>query len=192
MVKRELKIPLRKVENGVDLCLENASQFCSDARVLCDNMSLDHALASCIFALEELGKAVLLKTRATYTLKESKDMLIFKKEKPEEIYFNSFSSTYLSEKGYCWKDGKKELKEVNPFFDHLSKLLYASHTLYIVTHRNVVKSIEDRGFESDDEMDETINNLLKEAYELNVYDTDLRELALYVDYDQEQSAWEKR
>jgi hypothetical protein len=190
MTKGELKIPLNDIEDGADLCSENASQFCIDAEILCDNKSLEHALASCIFAIEELGKAVWLKTKAAYALKESKHMLILRKERPEEI-FHSVSTTYLNEKGYRWKDGKKELKEVNPFYDHLSKLLIASNTLSIASHANVLKSIEGKPFQSTDEIEETIDNFLREAHEINFYRTDLRESALYVDYNQEKQVWSK-
>jgi ferric-dicitrate binding protein FerR (iron transport regulator) len=54
-----------------------------------------------------------------------------------------------------------------------------------------MKSIDGIGFQSMDEIDRTVEKLLKEAYRINVYHTDLRELALYVDYDQEAGAWKK-
>ena len=183
-----LQIPLSKVAEGADLCLENALQFCSDARVLVEKSSYEHALGFCIFAIEELGKAILLKTKAAYALKESKDVVILKKEKPENIFH--MSSEDLKVKGFRGNKGKG-LNEVNPFYDHLSKLFIASNTMYMATYTNVVKSIEGKGFQSMDEINITIENLLKEAYEINVYHTDLRELALYVDYDQKQGVWKK-
>jgi AbiV family abortive infection protein len=58
--KDKLVIPLQKVEEGIDLCLKNASQFCKDAKLLNSNSSAQHALGLCMFAIEELGKAHLL------------------------------------------------------------------------------------------------------------------------------------
>jgi AbiV family abortive infection protein len=62
MVKGEVKIPTCKVAEGVNLCIENSLQFCSDAKSLCDVKSFNHAWALCILAVEELGKAVWLKS----------------------------------------------------------------------------------------------------------------------------------
>lgn len=177
-----LKIPLDKVAEGADLCLDNASQFCSDARFLSEKSSCDHALALCIFAIEELGKAILLKEKAAYALKDSDSAIILKNEKPEVIFRTT--KDVLKTKGFSGK-------EVNPFYNHLSKLLYASNMMNMATHTNVMKSIEGKRFHGMDEINKTIENLLKEAYEVNVYHTDLRELALYVDYDQEKGVWSK-
>lgn len=37
----------------------------------------------------------------------------------------------------------------------------------------------------------TIDDMLKQAHEINFEKTDLRELALYVDYDEEKGEWNK-
>jgi hypothetical protein len=189
MVKRDLKIPLCKVANGVDLCIENALQFCSDAKILCDGKSFDHAWALCIFAVEELGKAILLKSKYAYAQKEAQEVLVLKKEKPEEIFHSSPEN--LNAKGFCWKKGKKELMEINPFYDHLSKLLIASNMMYMAARTKVVRSQEDKPFQSVDEIIETINEMLKEAYDIAVYRTNQRELALYVGYEQRIGKWIK-
>ena len=63
--KSELKIPLDKLSEGADLCLENAAQFCADANALIQQSSYEHALGLCIFAIEELGKAILLSPRCS-------------------------------------------------------------------------------------------------------------------------------
>ena len=179
---KHLKIPLNKVAEGADLCLDNASQFCSDAIVLSKKSSYDHALALCIFAIEELGKAILLKEKAAYALKDSDPVIILKHEKPEVIFKKTIED--LKTKGFSGK-------EVNPFYHHLSKLFYASNMMYMARDTNVMKSIAGKRFQSMDEINKTINKLWKEANEINVYHTDLRELALYVDYDQEKCIWSK-
>lgn len=190
--KKTLSIPLNKVAEGADLCLENAVQFCSDARVLIEKSSYEHALGFCIFAIEELGKELLLKSKAAYAQKDSKADVCFSREKPESLFRRTNED--LKAKGFKCKKEKgrqEELQEVYPFYDHLSKLLIASTMMYMATHRNVLKSIEGKGFQTEDEIDKTIDSLLKEAYEINVYRPDLRELVLYVDYDQTNGMWKK-
>jgi len=177
-----LKIPLNKVAEGADLCLDNASQFCSDARVLSEKSSYDHALGLCIFAIEELGKAILLKEKATYALKDSEQVIILKYEKPEVIFKTTIED--LKKKGFSGK-------EVNPFRHHLSKLLYARSMMSMATYTNVMKSLNGKGFQTIEEMNRTIEDMLTQAHEIDVERTDLRELALYVDYDQEKGAWSK-
>ena len=47
-------IPLNKVSEGADVMPQiNAVQLCSDARVLIEKSSYEHALGFCIFAIEE-------------------------------------------------------------------------------------------------------------------------------------------
>ena len=189
--KKTFVIPLNKVSEGADLCLENAVQFCSDARVLIEKSSYEHALGFCIFAIEEFGKSLLLKSKAAYAQKESKANIILNKEKPENLFHMTTESLKALGFKVRKENEQKVLQEVYPFYDHLSKLLIASNLMHMATRTNAVKSIEGKGFQSIDEIDITIENLLKEAYEINVYHTDLRELALYVDYDQEQEVWKK-
>ena len=50
-------IPLDKIPEGIGLCLQNASQFCADARVVSKESNCEHALDLCLYAIEELGKA---------------------------------------------------------------------------------------------------------------------------------------
>jgi hypothetical protein len=185
--KKILVIPLNKMAEGADLCLENAVQFCSDAKVLIEKSSYEHALGFCIFAIEEFGKSLLLKSTAAYAQKEAKADVYLNKEKPE----NFFHMTAEDLKTMGFKSRKGILQEVNPFYDHLSKLLMASNLMNMSIHTNVVKSIEGKEYESVKAIEETIANLTKEAYKIDVYHTDLRELALYVDYDQEHRVWKK-
>jgi hypothetical protein len=188
--KGKLIIPLNKITEGVDLCLENALQFCSDAKVLIENSSYEHALSFCVFAIEEFGKGVFLKTKA-YAQKDSIVDVVLDKEKPENLFH--MTTEYLKMKGFkCRKKKNQEiLNEVYPFYDHLSKLLIAGNMMKMATDTNVMKSIQGRKFHSIDEINKTIENLRKEAYAIDVYHTDLRELALYVDYDQRLQVWKK-
>jgi len=181
--KKALLIPLNKIAKGVDLCLENASQFCSDAKVLMEKTSYDHALGFCIFAIEEFGKAILLKSKALYAQKDSKVNVVLDKEKPENLFHST--TEYLKAKGFrCGK-------EVYPFYDHLSKLLMASNMMYMAIDTNIGKSIRGKKFYNVDEINKTFKTLWEKAYELDFYKTDLRELTLNVDYDQKQGMWKK-
>ena len=123
-----------------------------------------------------------MKEKAAYALKDSDPVIILKHEKPEVIFKKTIED--LKTKGFSGK-------EVNPFYHHLSKLFYASNMMYMARDTNVMKSIAGKRFQSMDEINKTINKLWKEANEINVYHTDLRELALYVDYDQEKCIWSK-
>lgn len=165
---------------GVDLCLKNALQFCSDARVLIEKASYEHALGFCIFAIEEVGKAVLLKSKAYYAQKESKVDVFFGKENSESLFHRT--TEYLNARGF-------QKKEVYPFYDHLSKLLFGGDILSIAEHINVMKIIDRKEFSTLEELRRTIDDMLKQAQELAVEKTDLRELALYVDYDEEKGEW---
>ena len=60
---REMKTPLNRIEAGIELCLKNSSQFCSDVEMIV-KPSFEHALGLCILALEELGKAMMLREMA--------------------------------------------------------------------------------------------------------------------------------
>ena len=179
--KKPLVIPLSKIAEGVDLCLENASRFCSDANLLIEKASYEHALGLCVFAIEELGKAVLLKSKAFETKRNSETDVVFKKEKLEDILHRTMEN---------WKaKGFKGGRVVNPFYDHFSKLLMASSMMFIAIDTNVGKSIRGKIFHSIDEINKSFDGLLKEAYDLDFYNTDLREFALYVGYDEEKGEW---
>lgn len=154
--KAILKIPLSKMAEGADLCLENASQFCSDAKLLIEKTSYEHALGFCIFGIEELAKAILLKSKTAIVQKESKADVTLNKEKPENLFHST--TEYLKAMGFKCRKGKKQevLQEVNPFYHHLSKLLIASNMMRMATYTNVVKSIEEKRFSSMDEINKTM------------------------------------
>jgi AbiV family abortive infection protein len=177
-----MKIPLNRVAEGADLCLENAQQFCSDARILGEKSSCEHALGLCILALEELGKAIMLKEKATMSTKRSEHVVSFESVRPEEV-FNT-KREYLKAMGFSDR-------KINPFYDHPSKLLYARNMIRLATWERVMKSVNGKMFLTSEEMDETIRQLWKQATEVNVERRDLRELVFYVDYDQEKDEWSK-
>lgn len=52
-------LSIKELENGVNLCLENAEQYIKDAELLIKNSSFGHAYALGVLAYEELGKAVM-------------------------------------------------------------------------------------------------------------------------------------
>jgi len=56
---KTLSIQIKELENGVNLCLDNAEQYIKDAELLRKNSSFGHAYALGVLAYEELGKAVM-------------------------------------------------------------------------------------------------------------------------------------
>jgi hypothetical protein len=177
-----LKIPLNKVAEGADLCLENASQFCSDARILGENSSCEHALGLCILALEELGKATMLKVKTPFAMKKRDDVVSFELVSPEVFFHEPLES--LKKRGF-------QDRKINPFYHHLSKLLYIQNMRLFAVRARIMKSLDGKGFQNMDEMNRTIEGMWKQALEVDVDRKDLRELAFYVDYDQEKGEWSK-
>lgn len=180
--KSILNIPLDRIDEGIDLCLENASQFCSDADVLIGQKSCEHALGFCILATEELGKAIMLKVQSAYARKRSEETVIFERAKPED-YFKATKREDLKKFGF-----KNLERKINPFYDHLSKLLCAKNMLSLATHERIMLSLEGKWFQTIDEIMDKAKELRKQAQEVS---TDLREQVLYVDYNQRQGKWSK-
>lgn len=56
-----MRIPKCKMQEGIDLCKKNISEFLEDARLLVEAGRLQHALVSVEFAKEEFGKIVMLR-----------------------------------------------------------------------------------------------------------------------------------
>ena len=54
-------VPRAKMQEGIDLCKTNVSDFLKDARIIMDENRLNHAYVSVHFAIEELGKLLLFK-----------------------------------------------------------------------------------------------------------------------------------
>lgn len=175
-----MKIPLDKIDEGIDLSLKNALQFCSDADILIKQKSYEHALGLCILATEELGKAIMLKEQSAYARKRSEEIVTFERAKPEN-YFKATKREDLQKMGFTDR-------EINPFYDHVSKLLYARNIKGLATHERIMKSLEGRWFQTIEEIFEKVNELKKQTQGVS---TDLREHVFYVDYDQEQGKWSK-
>jgi AbiV family abortive infection protein len=57
----ERKIPNGRIQEGIDLCKKNIADYLSDAKIIANEGRLNHALISAEFAVEELGKILLLK-----------------------------------------------------------------------------------------------------------------------------------
>lgn len=57
----ERKIPKSQMQEGIDLCIKNIADYLLDARIIAKDGRLHHALISAEFAIEELGKMLLLK-----------------------------------------------------------------------------------------------------------------------------------
>jgi hypothetical protein len=180
--RKMLKIPFNKIAEGADLCLENALQFCSDARFLSEKSSCEHALGLSILAVEELGKAIMLKTKAAFAKKKAEDVVLFERVKPE-VYFNEPLES-LKRRGF--QNG-----EINPFYDHLSKLYVTRNMRYLATHERIMKSIDGKPFHSLKEINDIVGQLWKQAEEVDVENIDLRGLAFYVDFDGHKGEWTK-
>lgn len=178
--KSILKIPLDKIDEGINLCLRNASQFCSDANILVEQKSYGHALGLCILATEELGKAMMLKEQSAYARKRSEEFVIFERVKPED-YFKATPREVLKKFGF-----KRLEKKINPFYDHLSKLLHTKNIMALSTHERILQSLEGRLFQTIDEISEKVNELKNQTQEVN---TDIREYVFYVGYYQDQGIW---
>ncbi len=58
-IKRD--IPKSRLQDGINRCKENVTDFLLDVRLIADAGRFDHAIISLEFALEEFGKALLLK-----------------------------------------------------------------------------------------------------------------------------------
>jgi AbiV family abortive infection protein len=177
--KPTLKIPLNKVEEGADLCLQNALQFCSDADILMKQQSVEHALGLCILATEELGKAIMLKEKAAYARKRSEDVIVFERVKPEIFFKANFED--LKKIGFT---GSK----IHPFYDHLSKLLYTKNIRSLATHERIMFSLEGKRFQTTDEIWSVVKELKKQTQKVS---TDLREDVFYVNYVPKKEKWKK-
>ena len=68
--------------------------------------------------------------------------------------------------------------------------LFARRTQSSWLHTRMSRNLrEDKTFQSDEEIDEAINEMLKDAYDIEIYRTNQR--AIYVDYDQKKDKWIK-
>jgi hypothetical protein len=174
-----VEIPLDRIREGIELCLQNSSQFCSDAEALARQESFEHALGLCILALEELGKAMMLNEMADKAKKNSKGFVIF-----EMVKLNHF---FKAVRGDFKQMGFRKEK-VNPFYDHPSKLLFAIQLLSIaVRDRRWKESLEGRFFKTSEEAIIAIKELDK-PLPINPT-TDLRELCFYIDYNEKKKKW---
>jgi len=67
------KIPLSEVINGIRYCQLNALNYLKDAQMILQEKRYGHAYVSVHLAIEELGKAVLLKEHAEKAWKNGAD-----------------------------------------------------------------------------------------------------------------------
>jgi hypothetical protein len=113
-----------------------------------------------------LGKVAMLKDEATCAQKRSEEAAVFEPGK-----FKEFTK-----------------REVNPFYDHLSKLIFAGKYMEMASFERSMKSQDGRWFQTIYEFFEKVDELQKQNQEVN---TDLRELVFYVDYNQKDGSWSK-
>jgi AbiV family abortive infection protein len=57
----ERKVPRTRIQEGIDLCKKNIVDYLQDARIIANEERFYHAVISAEFAVEELGKILLLK-----------------------------------------------------------------------------------------------------------------------------------
>ncbi len=174
--KKSLTIPFKNVERGSELCLANALQFCSDAKVLAKSSSFEHALGLCIFAIEELGKAIMLKQKAIQAKKKNEDALTFKSLKDVESFYRVPIG--------CLKNVGLEGCISNPFYNHKSKLYFAKSTLNFAANKRILEIMEKFGFKEIQEA-----KLLSPEYLSIIEKTEIRERAFYVDFDEKKCEW---
>lgn len=174
-----MKIPLDRIREGIELCLKNSSQFCSDAEMLTRQGSFEHALGLCILALEESGKAMMLNEMAEKAKRSSEGFVVF-----EKVKLNSFFKAIRGD----FKQMGFRKEKVNPFYDHSSKLLFAIQLLSIaVRDRRWEESLEERFFKTSEEAMSAIKKL-SEPLPI-IPSIDLRELCFYVDYNEKENEW---
>jgi len=59
-IAKQVLIPRGLMQNGIDLCKQNVSDFLKDAKFMVREGRLDHAYVIVEFAIEEFGKIVML------------------------------------------------------------------------------------------------------------------------------------
>ena len=64
------KIPIGLVSKGIEFCRTNALAYLDDARMILSKGRFGHAYVSVQLAIEELGKAIILKERADEAFKK--------------------------------------------------------------------------------------------------------------------------
>jgi len=179
--KDKLVIPLDKISEGIDLCLNNASQFCTDAKILSKEYSYSHALGLCLYAIEELGKAELLNQLAFSAKKYGDKTIILEKKKPQKFFAEVYQSS-LGKLGFS--------NEMNPFFDHRFKLFCGRGLLGLATNERVMKQATDvKNFTNLRDILNAMDEIGKDVYEIDVKEIGFREIVMYVDYDQEKNEW---
>ena len=180
--KLDLRIPLNKIEEGVDLCLRNAMQFCSDAENLIATGSNEHALGLCILAIEEVGKAIMLKEKAIHARKRSESVILLGLVSPEEFFH--VTTEQRKRMGF-------NTQKIRPFYHHLAKFRWARNARYAAILSNVMYSLSERMYQNSDEMNKREKELWAYAQKTNVTNPDYREPLFYVDYDMEKGEWRR-
>jgi AbiV family abortive infection protein len=61
VIQANREIPKALIQQGIDLCKTNVSDFIKDARLVLNEGRLNHAYVITEFAIEEFGKGVILK-----------------------------------------------------------------------------------------------------------------------------------
>jgi AbiV family abortive infection protein len=180
MIKGKLSIPLSNIHEGIELCLKNATQFSLDAQALCKISSYNHALGLCLYAIEELGKACLLKELFLLAKKHGYKELTLDHMKTTE-FFNPVYHQDLDKLGFR--------KNTHPFFDHRLKLLYGRSLFYLATQNRLLGSLSNEKFGNFKKLLDAFDKKGKESYGLEIKQIGFRELLMYVDFDQEKNEW---
>jgi AbiV family abortive infection protein len=180
--KERLEIPVTDIPEGIAVCLKNAETFCSDARALVEKSSLQHALGLCIYAVEELGKAEMLKEMKAYRA-TSTSKVIFEREKAVDFFRNK-PFKFLKKRGFSKK------YEMNPFYNHCCKLLYAQSVIKMASDNRLLNSLGGKKtYQGLKEMFEAFKELDDPFYLSRTKTNGVREVAMYVDYDPKQGKW---
>ena len=179
--KEKLTIPIDRIAEGVELCLKNSAQFCADAKMLCKASSCQHAFGLCLYAIEELGKAELIKDYSAFLKKRGKTNVVFSKMKAKD-FFPLFSPKDLQKLGFS-------SKPINPFYDHRCKLFFARRVIGMAMENRLYRSLEGQKFHNLREILDAFDEKGKDVYELNLKKAGFRETAMYVDYNQKNDEW---
>jgi AbiV family abortive infection protein len=102
-------IPRKLMQNGIDLCKQNISDFLNDARLIITQERLDHAYVFVEFAIEELGKIVMLEEALKSGIGDlvavNEDVFTKHNQKSEKAW-TVLDSKYrtIFDEG-CWEEG---------------------------------------------------------------------------------------
>lgn len=100
------RIPIGLVQKGIEACRINASAYLDDARMILSKGRCEHAYVSVQLAIEEFGKAVILKERREEAFKKPG---IWHVEVESKVFGGPRSHKYKAKKAWTLLDPKLKI-----------------------------------------------------------------------------------